>query len=394
MTDWNRGRGGAEAYMTWLRAGLESSGDQVRMLTSSVGSAGDGKAEYVAFGTERLAAQAFLQVVNPFAVHSLRRALDVFCPDVVFVNMFAHHLSPAVLHVMGDVPIVLLVSDYKCVCPIGSKLLPDNSICPSQPGWVCHRSGCVSLPHWIRDQPRYALIRSGVARARRVVACSEWVRRELGKAGIDSERIYLPVPAPGENYERVPSKRPGIFYCGRLDVEKGVEQLLHAFERVSSAHSDVTLRIAGQGPERNRLESLARELGVESRVTFLGWIDPPEIEKELSAAWTLAAPSLWAEPLGLVALEAMTRGVPVVASAIGGFAETVEEGVSGLLVPNGDVSALADSLSSIVSGREFPRGIASDVVERIKARHDTGSHVERIRATLRDAISTRLEPRA
>lgn len=390
VTDWNRGRGGAEAYILWLREGLERAGDEVRLLTSSVGSAGDGKAEYVASGSERMAAQIFLQVANPFAVRMVRRAIESFRPDVILVNMFAHHLSPAILHVIRGVPFIVLVSDYKIICPIGSKLLPDNSICTSPPGWICCESGCVSLPHWIRDQPRYALIRSGIINARRIVACSDWVRRELGNEGIDSERIYLPVPGPSAGYIRFPSTRPVFLYIGRLDVEKGVEQLLRAFERVSSTNSEVTLRIAGQGPERVRLESLARELGIATRVTFLGWIDPTEIEKELSSAWALVAPSLWAEPLGLVALEAIVRGVPVIASADGGFAETVEDGVTGLLVPNGDVSALADALSSIVTRRKFADGISVDAVRRVTARHDITSHVEAIRATLRDAVSSQM----
>ena len=133
VTDWNRGRGGAEAYIAWLKEGLESAGDEVRLLTSSVGSAGDGKAEYVASGSEAKSAQAFLQIANPFAVHTMRRAIREFRPDVTLVNMFAHHLSPAILHSVGNVPLVVLVSDYKIVCPIGSKLLPDNSICTSPP---------------------------------------------------------------------------------------------------------------------------------------------------------------------------------------------------------------------------------------------------------------------
>jgi len=172
VTDWNRGQGGAEAYIGWLRAGLIDAGDQVRLLTSSAGSAADGTAEYVAYGTERAAAQVFLQIANPFAVRSIRRAVREFRPDVAFVNMFAHHLSPVIFHAMGDVPIVLAVSDYKCVCPIGSKLRPDDSICASPAGWVCHEAGCVNLAHWIRDQPRYALIRSAVDRAARAVNLS------------------------------------------------------------------------------------------------------------------------------------------------------------------------------------------------------------------------------
>jgi glycosyltransferase involved in cell wall biosynthesis len=89
------------------------------------------------------------------------------------------------------------------------------------------------------------------------------------------------------------------------------------------------------------------------------------------------APSLWAEPLGLSAVEAIVRGVPVVASAVGGYAETVEPGVTGLLCRNGDVDDLARCLDDVARGRVFGDGtLAHDVVERFARRHALGAHVE------------------
>jgi glycosyltransferase involved in cell wall biosynthesis len=387
VTDWNRGQGGAEAYIGWLRSGLKEAGDEVRLLTSSAGSAADGTAEYVAYGTEQVAAQVFLQIANPFAVRTIRRAVREFRPEVAFVNMFAHHLSPAIFHALGDIPAVLAVSDYKCVCPIGSKLRPDNSVCTSPAGWVCHQAGCVNLAHWIRDQPRYALIRSAVGRATRVIACSKSVLRELERAGIEAECVYLPVPGPGITYTKSPAAEPRILFNGRLDREKGVEQLLQAFARVSVASPRATLRIAGRGPLRDQLEALAHELGVGRQVTFLGWQEPAQIEREIAEAWVVAAPSLWPEPLGLVALEAMVRGVPVIASAVGGFSEIVEHGVSGMLVNNGDVVALAEGLIAILDGRHFASGLPEDVVRRVSDRHDLTRHIALMRSTFTEIVA-------
>jgi glycosyltransferase involved in cell wall biosynthesis len=388
VTDWTRGQGGAEAYLGWLRSDLIASGDKVRLMTSSAGTMGDGTAEYVAYGTERVAVQALLQIANPFAVRRLRRALTEFRPSVVLVNMFAQHLSPVILHALSGVPTILAVSDYKCICPIGSKLRPDNSLCESRPGWECHTAGCVSLPHWIRDRPRYALLRSGVAKVDAVVACSDWVHRALAAEEIESECVHLPVPAPGASYRRNPSADPSFLFCGRLDVEKGVEHLIRAFVEVRRSAPRAQLRIAGRGPERDRLVALARELGVDDAVFFLGWLPPNDIETELARAWVLVAPSLWAEPLGLVALEAIVRGVPVIATSIGGFAETVEESVSGFLVPNGDVAALANRMAAIASGREFPdHRVADDVIARISTRHDVRRHTDRMRGIFRRTMA-------
>lgn len=390
VTDWNRGHGGAEAYIASLRESLIAAGDQVRLMTSSAGTMGNGMAEYVAFGTEQVIPQTLLQIANPSAVYQARKALREFHPDVTMVNMFAHHLSPAVLHALRGVPIVLLVSDYKCICPIGSKLRPDETLCEAHAGWGCHTAGCLSLPHWLRDQPRYALIRSGIDRAECVISCSDWVQKALQSEQIQSERVYLAVPGAGLNYRREPTVSPTFLFCGRFDVEKGVDRLIRAFAKVSSDFPDSRLRIAGRGPLLTDLESLAIELGMEGCIDFLGWLEPAEVEEELSRTWALVAPSLWAEPLGLVAVEAIVRGVPVIATASGGFAETVEEGVTGFLVPNGDTETLAQRMRDIASGRVFPdHVIPADAVGRMTDRHSFARHVPELRGIFERAAAAK-----
>jgi len=390
-TDWNQGRGGAEVQALLLRDALADAGDEVRLLTSAAGSAGDGRAEYVAWSHEHVVARALVQIVNPFAIAQVRRARRELRPEVAYVNMFAHHLSPALLHALGDVPIVLAVSDYKCVCPLGTKLLPDGTICRERAGRVCLTSGCVGPLHWLRDRPRYALLRSGLARARRVVACSAYVASQLAADGIAAEVVLLPVAPPGPSYRRTPSATPSFLFCGRLDREKGVEVLLRALARVRQASPAVRLCVAGSGPLRSELERLAHALGVAPAVRFAGWLDPAAVEQELARAWALVAPSLWPEPLGLVAPEAVVRGVPVVASAEGGFAETVEPGASGLLFPNGDVEALAACLLDVARGAAFSdHAVVPGALEAARARHDVARHVAHLRAIFTAARERRV----
>jgi len=140
------------------------------------------------------------------------------------------------------------------------------------------------------------------------------------------------------------------------------------------------LRIAGRGPERDKLVSLASQVGISDAVSFLGWLQRAEVEAELSRAWALVAPSLWAEPLGLIALEAIIRGVPVIATSTGGFSETVVEGVSGLLVPNGNYRMLADRMAMVASRRAFSdQRVPKCEVDRTRQRHDIDQHVVRMR---------------
>ena len=387
ITDWLAAQGGVEAYTTWLRAGLQAAGDEVHLLTSAAGTAADGSAEFVAWGTNQVAAQIVLQVVNPFAVARVRGALRVFRPDVVLVNTFAPHLSPAILRPLRDVPTVLSVNDYKVICPIGSKLLPNGGLCAQRAGLVCWRSGCVSLPHWLRDQPRYTLIRAAVRGVDRVLACSWWVQRELAANDIEAEHVSLPVPPPGASFRRAPAARPTFVFCGRLQAEKGASLLLQAFARLHAEAPTARLRIVGEGALRSQLERLAGALGLGDAVTFTGWLSPAAVEQQLSDAWALVAPSLWAEPLGLVALEAMVRCVPVIASRNGGFGETVEHGLSGLLFPNGDTDALLEHLRAIASGEVFPtHSLAASVVQQVAEAYSLDRHVARVRSIFEEVV--------
>ncbi len=383
ITDWLQGVGGAERYIVAVRDGLRGAGDEVRLLTSDVGTAGDGSAEYRARGSERVTAKAVLQLANPFAVSTTRRAVMEFRPDVAFVNMFEHQLSPAIFAALGAVPSVLSVTDYKGICPVSSKLLPDDRLCHDSPGLVCWRSGCLTAPHWVRDQARYALIRWGRKRTRRVLACSGWVRDEPARHGVEAEHLPPPVPPAGPEFRRLPSEHPMFVYCGRLDRTKGVPLLLGAFARLKQSTPRAHLRIVGDGPLRRPLEDRVRELGLDKVVTFRGLVPPDLVEHELADAWAAVVPSLWAEPLGLVAVEAILRGVPVIASATGGLGETVEHGVSGLLFDNGNEDELVGHLEVVASARAFPsHTIPDSAVQRVARHHDPDLHTERLRGIL------------
>lgn len=383
LTDWTANEGGIEAYVTRVSDGLRADGHDVCLLTSSVGSAADGTAEYVAFGTDNAAAQTLLQIANPFAVSRVRKAVGEFRPDVALVNMFEKYLSPAIFHALGAVPTVAFVHYYKPICPTALKVLPSGSLCTVPAGLVCWRAGCVGLPEWLRDRPRYALIRSGFRRADQVLACSHWVADQLHANGIDAEPLALPVPPPARGFARAPASDPVFVYAGRLDRAKGSDLLLRAFARLHSRYPSARLRIVGGGQRLAALRSLAVALGIGDAVEFLGPTSFEGVEAAFADAWALVAPSVWPEPLGLVAIEAITRGLPVIASAAGGFAETVEEGVSGTLVPNGSEHALVEAL---VATAEAPMTVPPNVARALQSRHDSSRHVARLTGVFRDAL--------
>ena len=145
-----------------------------------------------------------------------------------------------------------------------------------------------------------------------------------------------------------------LLAAGRLSREKGFDVLIEAM-RIAVGHGlDVRLDIVGSGPERRQLALLAAPLG--DRVQLIPALPHAELMRRLDDVHALVAPSR-REGLGMVALEAFTRGRPVVASRVGGLAESVEDGVDGYLVPPEDPVALAAAIARLPFGP--PKGAAT-----------------------------------
>jgi glycosyltransferase involved in cell wall biosynthesis len=184
-----------------------------------------------------------------------------------------------------------------------------------------------------------------------IVAASAAVKSRLVAEGIEPvEVVWNGVPL--QSARTAPAEQPTIVFAGRLVREKGVEVLLRAIAKVVAQVPEVQLLVAGMGPEQERLARLAASLGLSSHVSWLGHLSQPEMERRFAGAWVQVVPSLWAEPFGMVAAEAMMRGTAVVATRAGGLVEIVQDEVTGLLVPPGDVEALAGALLRLVRDPE------------------------------------------
>ncbi len=385
LQDWNPRYGGAERYTQALCSALQDAGDEVRLLTANVSNEARAVADHLAPASDRLLAKGLLQIHNPFAAAAVRRAVRTFRPNAALVNMFALYLSPAAVDALGEVPYALLVSDYKCICPVGHRLLPDLSVCRNRAGIACLRQGCTPPLHWLRDQWRYRRIRAVVENAAVVFSTSDALRDMLAEQGIQSRRLYLFSNLPDDVPQRNPDTAPRLLYLGRLDVEKGVDLLLRAFSICLRSVPTCRLHIVGRGERREALERLADSLDLQGSVRFLGWREGERIDRELSESWALVAPSLWPEPFGLVALEAIFRGVPAIVPDAGGFAQTVEHGVTGLHFRTGDVSDLANALIAVSTGAAFPRGcLDPTAVDRALDRFGPQRHVSTLRSVLHE----------
>lgn len=156
-----------------------------------------------------------------------------------------------------------------------------------------------------------------------------------------------------------------LLFVGRLDARKGFHLAVAAFARLAAERGDLRLVVVGDGPERGAAGSLATEL--RERVLFLGTLPNRDLPAVHAACDVFVAPNTGGESFGIVLVEAMAAGLPVVASAIPGFDEVVRDGVDGILVPPGDVGALAHALARVLDERDLAAGLRRAGRERARA---------------------------
>lgn len=386
LNDYGTPTAGAERLTQWLRDGLRDRGHEVRVLTSRAELIpGESFADATCFGTtSRL--QTFTSTINLSATRALRRELATFPPDVVQAHMFLWQLSPSILSLLHDVPSVYYAMTYKAVCPTGLKWLPNGTVCGVRAGAACLRNGCVTLPGF----PALMLQRRLWRRNRRafdaIIAVSQSLRRRFEEDGIAVRDVIWggtpDVPA------RPPLMEPHtVTFAGRLVPEKGGDVLLRAFARVHQRISGARLIVAGTGPDAPRLRGLLAELELTNAVAMPGHLGGMDLEAALNAAWVHAVPSLWPEPFGLTTTEAMMRGTAVVASRIGGMEESVVHGVTGLLVPPGDVDALAEALLTILGDRSLAERFGTAGRDRARAHFSIDRLIDRFEALYQELLS-------
>ncbi|WP_051477273.1 glycosyltransferase [Arthrobacter sp. Br18] len=251
-----------------------------------------------------------------------------------------------------------------------------------------HALGTVKQRHQGTDDTSPAdriLLEAMVGRsARRVIAtCTDEVF-ELKSMGVAGNRVSIapcgvdldlftpngPAEARGASHR--------IVSVGRLVPRKGMDLVIRALRELKDiGHDDVELVIVGGpgssagldgDPEAQRLRTLARELGVADQVELRGQVQRGEMPALLrSADAVVCAP--WYEPFGIVPLEAMGCGVPVIAAAVGGLVDTVVDGRTGVHVPPQDPQAIARAVAEVLADPEWARGLGRNGNRRVRARY-------------------------
>lgn len=271
------------------------------------------------------------------------------------------------------VPIIVVVHDYWPVCYNRTILRPNGQVCSSCD--TCFREiyKCAKndISHFLHEpkilHPISAILYSvlisihtlfakyAIRRANAIIAVSQFVKKTLVLNGFDPKRIHV-VYNPIVVQDHIEAKSPNIpriLFVGRLEFEKGAEILLKAVPRICARIAPIEVVIVGRGREEARLRCLARGMQIEDCVEFLGKVSDDFLWHLYKSSTVVVVPSIWAEPFGRVAAEAILCGRPVVASNVGGISELVDERNGVLVAPRNSI-ALAKAIVSVILNRDLP----------------------------------------
>lgn len=245
------------------------------------------------------------------------------------------------------------------------------------------------------------LDRWSLPRADRVVTVCEAFAKQLVTMGIPRLRMHVqhnsirlgPAVSEPEIYAfrrklGVKHDERMILAVGRLSKEKAQIDLLHAFSKLSDAHAEINARlvIVGDGPEREKLEMTAASLGISDRVIFTGQVKNVEV---YYAAADVLANSSESEGSPYVLLEAMAANLPIVATAVGGVPEMVENNQTSLLVPAGDPQAMADAIARVLGDEQLAQRLAASASTLGSFRFSPDNYVRSLAKVYREVISSR-----
>jgi glycogen(starch) synthase len=241
--------------------------------------------------------------------------------------------------------------------------------------------------------------------ASKVLVCSGYMRWEVSRLlnlapekikiipnGVDAPVWQANPAAVAAVRARFAGPGPLVGFAGRLVYEKGAQHLVSALPELRQRHPGLRVVIAGDGPHRGELQEETKRLSLEGAVSFPGFVGA-ELPATLAATNAMVVPSIY-EPFGMVALEAAAAGAPLAVAAIGGLAEIVEPGVTGVTFPAKNPDALADAVSTLLSDEMAARKMADQARKMVQTKYGWQAIAARTADAYRTAVTQAPENQA
>jgi glycosyltransferase involved in cell wall biosynthesis len=340
------------------------------------------------------------QISNPspadsrLAADGVTRAIEEFQPDLAQV----HNLQnvAAIEACLQRIPTVLYVPEYRYVCPASSFYFRrTNTICERTCSPACFALGpvrrCLTprIPLNLWYYRRVQWMKRHAHRFASIIAISGYVRDRLIAGGFPADKInVLPYYCPLSPVD-APAAAPeehSILFLGRMTRYKGTEQFIRILAKLPSNVRGVMVGNA-DAPLRRSIVSLATQLGCENRLEIRSWASREEIREIIARTSVVTFPSVYPEALGLVGMEAMATGVPVVGFDVGGTSEWLHNGRTGYSVAVNDLDGFASRIQEILQSPELRQTLATNGLQVIEEKFSQAHHLSELEKLYRRVTS-------
>jgi len=320
---------------------------------------------------------------SAFPLADVGLQLNQMQPDLVFAHQIRHNVARQLAQ--SSFPVVNFLHDHYLFCLRETKYTTLGEQTCTRP---VSASACYPCIGFVRRTPTFPRLRlrtiSDIVAAQNAhkefqafVVASRYMVEQAATHGFDRERIHLaPLYADTESESSSAKRHPDrLLFVGGVLRSKGLDVLLNAFRHTTL---EAQLDIVGTGPWMPAARKLVNELDIQNRVAFLGQKSPTELHEYYRRATGLVLPSRSPETFGLVGVEAMSQGTPVIASGIGGILEWLVPEQTGIAVPPNDSKALAAAIDRLIGDPALARAMGQAGRMRYRERFLPEHHIERL----------------
>lgn len=364
-------KGGAETYYFALAEGLRAAGHEVAFFSMThPNNLPCEQEKYFVTQREYNGGTSPLKMledgVNLIYSREAREKFDAllqdFQPDIIHMNNVHRQITLSILDAPylseHRVPVVYTAHDYILVCPAYTMVDGAGEVCDR---CINGRFGNCLKHRCVKSSRAKSALATAEAEFLRyhhsydkidlIIAPSRFMKKKLEEGGFAGRVVYLQNFLTDSQVEMGEkcfdadklSKPPHFLYFGRLTKVKGVVTLVRAFVQAcrNSLPADWTLRIAGDGPEREHIEQMVAEEGIQDRVELLGYLSGEDLQRQVGGARFTVMPSEWRENMPYSGLESLAAGTPIIGARIGGIPDIVHDSETGMLFESGNTEELA-----------------------------------------------------
>ena len=323
----------------------------------------------------------------------LKRQVNAFQPDIIHIHNLFFKASPSILYQAFQlkVPVIVTVQNYRLICS-NALLLRNDEVCElcihhkfpiSGIKYKCYRSSAVESALVTGITGVHKVLNTWDNKINTVIVPSHFMKNKLSDSSLNVAAGKIVVK---QNFihdkAAMPEERNNFFlFIGRLSIEKGINTLIDCFKK----NTDLKLIIAGEGPEKERIEALCK---VTPSISYIGHQPKDAILSLMRRCQALVFPSIWYEGLPLTIIEAFSTGTPVIASRLGAMSEMIVDDYNGLHFTAKNVDELENCLRRINSSEEMRQKLGRQARLTYEEKFHPEVHYKSIMSIYKNAIES------